>query len=71
MNKYSRHHLRSWRRHRGLTQEMLAEQIGKVGQTIWRYENYKCALRQDTLDALAKVLETSRSAILDTPPPPR
>ena len=66
--KYSKHHLRAWRRFRNMTQGMLAYQINKTEQTVWRLENGKTGLHQDMLDALAVALQTSRGAILDVDP---
>jgi transcriptional regulator with XRE-family HTH domain len=66
--KYSRHHLRDWRKFRGLTQEELGNRIDRTTATIWRFENRKSGLTQAVLDRLAKVLNTSRGAILDHPP---
>ena len=51
-----------------MTQGMLAYQINKTEQTVWRLENGKTGLHQDMLDALAVALQTSRGAILDIDP---
>ena len=66
--KYSKHYLRAWRRFRHMTQGMLAYQINKTEQTVWRLENGKTGLHQDMLDALAVALQTSRGSILDVDP---
>jgi transcriptional regulator with XRE-family HTH domain len=65
---FSRHYLREWREFRGLTQEELAELILRTTMTVWRIENRKSGLTQVVLDSLAKVLNTTRGAILDHPP---
>ena len=68
LKRQSRHYLREWRKHRGLTQEQLAELIEKTASTVWRIENRQAGLSQHILDRLAKALGCSRGAILDTPP---
>ena len=68
MRLFSRHHLRDWRKFRGLTQCELAELIEKTTSTVWRLENRESGLTQPVLDTLAKVLRCSRGDILDQAP---
>lgn len=51
--------IRSYRRQKHLTQEMLAEKANLSVRTVQRAETNTCAPSQNTLEALAKVLETS------------
>lgn len=66
--KFSHHFLKEWRKKRGFTQEVLAEQVDRSHATIQRIENRTLALTQPVLDQLARALRTSRGKILDEPP---
>jgi transcriptional regulator with XRE-family HTH domain len=68
LKKYSKHHLRAWRRHRGYTQEFLASMIEKTTITVWRLENQFSGYTQQTLEALAEAPATTPGALLDGPP---
>lgn len=54
----SRHFIREWRKHRGITQEQLAERIGTTKATISRIENGLQPYTQDFLDLCAEALMT-------------
>jgi transcriptional regulator with XRE-family HTH domain len=62
------HYLRAWRQKRDFTQEMLGDMIGRVKQTIWRYEAGQSDIPIRVLNKLAIALNTSRTNILDNPP---
>jgi transcriptional regulator with XRE-family HTH domain len=62
------HHLRAYRKLAGLSQEALADRIEKCTSTIWRYENGVSGMPQAVLQRIAKVLNTTPGAILDTHP---
>jgi len=48
-----RHYVKQWREHRGLTQEQLAERVGKSRGLISRIESGTTALTEDMMYALA------------------
>ena len=62
------HHLRAYRKRAGLSQEGLADRIEKCTTTIWRYENGLSGMPEGVLHKIAKVLNTTPGAILDTYP---
>jgi transcriptional regulator with XRE-family HTH domain len=64
----NQHYLRAWRHKRHLTQEMLGDMVGKVKQTILRYESGYSEIPLGVLGKLAVALDTSRANILDNPP---
>lgn len=52
----ARHFIREWRKHRGYTQEQLAEALGVTHGTISQLETGKINYTQPMLEALAKAL---------------
>lgn len=56
--------LRQWRKFRGLSQEELAAQAGVKHSTVSRLENGVSAWSQDTMEALAEVLDCSVQELL-------
>jgi transcriptional regulator with XRE-family HTH domain len=52
----SRHFIREWRKHRGLTLEQLAERIGMTHQNLGKIERGKVPYNQVLLELLADVL---------------
>jgi transcriptional regulator with XRE-family HTH domain len=51
-----RHFIREWRKHRGLTQEKLADRIGTTKASISRIETGEQPYTQDFLEAAADAL---------------
>jgi transcriptional regulator with XRE-family HTH domain len=49
-------YLAEWRKHRGLTQQQLAERLGCEVMTVSRWERHETAIATDTIAALAEVL---------------
>jgi transcriptional regulator with XRE-family HTH domain len=56
VKKKPRHFIKEWRKHRGLTQEMLAERMGIVRSYISHIENGKRRYDQFFLEAAADAL---------------
>ncbi len=52
----SQHYIRSWRKHRGLTLEQLAERIGMTHQNLGKIERGLVPYNQVLLEALAEEL---------------
>lgn len=52
-----RHFIREWRKHRGLTQDQLAERVGISKPNLSRLENRKQDYTQSLLEALAEALQ--------------
>lgn len=52
-----RWYLREWRKHRGMTQEQLAEAIDSTKQTVSRMESGQTPYNQPFLEACAEALE--------------
>lgn len=52
-----RHFIREWRKHRGLTQEQLAERIGITKSYLSKIESGKKRYDQPFLEAAAEVLQ--------------
>ena len=52
----SRHFIRAWRKHRGLTLEQLAERIGMSHQNLGKIERGKVPYTQTLLEMLAEEL---------------
>lgn len=48
--------LKEWRKHRGLTQEQLAERLGLTQATVARIERGNIAYTQPVLEAIAEAL---------------
>jgi len=59
-----RHFIREWREYRGLSQDRLAERIGKSTATISQIENNRQGYTQSTLEALADALNTDPASLL-------
>ena len=59
-----RHFIKEWRKHRGLTQEQLAERIGVAVSTISQIETMKQGYSQPTLEALADALQCEPADLL-------
>jgi transcriptional regulator with XRE-family HTH domain len=55
---------RQWRKHRGMTQEELAETIGVTPPSISQLENGKQGFTNDTLEALAEALNCTPGDLL-------
>lgn len=56
--------IKNWRKHRGLTQQQLADRIGTTHATIQRVENGKTPYNQPMLEALADALQTEPASLL-------
>lgn len=63
-----RHFIREWRKHRGLTQEQLAERMGVARSYISHIENGKRRYDQPFLEAAADALRTSPGDLLQRDP---
>ena len=55
----ARHYIKEWRKHRGHTQEELAELLGITHSAISQLENGKTAYTQQMLESLADVYSFS------------
>ncbi len=60
----ARHFVRAWRKHRGYTQEQLAEMIGATHGAISQLENGKINYTQPMLEALAEALSCEPADLL-------
>lgn len=60
--------LAAWRRHRGMTQQQLADAVGTSGSVISELEAGKTKLSPKWLRRLAPVLNTTPGFILDIDP---
>lgn len=60
--------LRQWRRHRGFTQEQLADLVGMTAPTISQLENNKQGFTGESLAKLASALGCSPAALLGYDP---
>lgn len=67
-SELQRWYLREWRKHRGMTQEQLAEAIDSAKPTISRMENGQIPYNQPFLEACAGVLNCSPADLLSSPP---
>lgn len=63
-----RHYIREWRRHRGYTQEELADLLGATASSISQLENNKQGYSQATLEAIAVILECTPADLLSRDP---
>lgn len=63
-----RHYVREWRQHRGLTQEALAERIGKTHGAISQLERGLVDYTQGMLEALAYALRCEPGDLLSVNP---
>lgn len=59
-----RHYVREWRKHRGLTQEQLAERIGIARSYLTKIETGKRRYDQPFLEAAAEVLNCAVADLL-------
>ena len=60
----ARHFVREWRKHRRLSQEALAERIGKSHSAISQLENGRIDYTQGMLEALADALSCDPADLL-------
>ena len=60
----SRHFIRSWRKHRGLTLEQLAERIGMTHQNLGKIERGKVPYNQALLELLAEELRCAPADLI-------
>lgn len=58
------HFIKQWRDHRGLSQERLADRVGKATSTISQLENGKQGYSQPLLEALADALQCSPADLI-------
>lgn len=63
-----RHHVRQWRKFRGLTQERLAERTPFSAGAISQLETGRTAYTQDMLEALAAALDCSPGDLISRDP---
>jgi transcriptional regulator with XRE-family HTH domain len=63
-----RWYLREWRKHRGLTQEQLAEAIDSTKQTVSRMESGATPYNQPFLEACAETLNCHPAELLSRDP---
>lgn len=66
--KFSRTHLREWRKFRKLTQERLAEKAGFVASYISMLETGERGYTLETLETLAQALDISVGMLVDEHP---
>lgn len=64
-----RHFIKEWRKHRGMTQERLAERIGVAVSSISQLETMKQGYSQPTLEAIADALGCEPADLLMRKPP--
>lgn len=60
----ARHHIREWRKFRGLTQEELAERVGVTSGNISHLENGNQNYTQPILEAIAEALDCTPADLL-------
>lgn len=63
-----RHYVKEWRKYRGLTQEQLAERIGKTHGAISQLETGKIDYTQGMIEALAEALRCEPGDLLSRNP---
>lgn len=68
--KKQHHYLKEWRKHLGLTQELLASRLDTTKGMISRVENFERGYTQETLEALALALGVAPADLLQPPPDP-
>lgn len=59
-----RHFIKEWRKHRGLTQEQLADRIGVATSSISQLERFQQGYSQATLEAIAYALQCEPADLL-------
>lgn len=62
------HYIRAWREYRKLRQYQLAELVGKSNSWMAGIENGTINYTQETLEDLARALDTQPARLLDTDP---
>lgn len=67
-NERPPHYLKEWRKHRGMTQEQLAEAVGTSKSQISELERFNLQLSPKWLRKLAPVLDVQQGHILDHSP---
>lgn len=68
MDSTERNFLGSWRKHRGLSQEELAEKVGTTKSVVSLLENERRPLSSTWLRKFAAVLDTQPGHLLDVDP---
>lgn len=68
MTEEKTHYLKEWRLHRGLSQDAVADAIGKSSNYLSELERGKKRYNADILEALADVYECTPSDLLGTDP---
>ena len=63
-----RHHIRDWRKFRGLTQEQLAGRLGVVTSSVSQLETGKQGYSQPMLEAIADALGCEPADLLNVDP---
>lgn len=63
-----RHYIREWRKHRGLTQEVLAERAGMTPTNLSQLENHKQSYSAEGLERLAEALRCEPAQLLMVDP---
>lgn len=66
--EYGKHYLREWRKHKRLTQEKVAGDIGVDRSLISKIERYKAQYTQFVLQALARTYGCSVYQLLEVSP---
>ncbi len=69
MPRFSRTFIRVWRQHRRLTLEQLAQRVGMSPSLISMLERGRRGYTQETMEALARALNTDVTALLTRRPP--
>lgn len=62
--QHRRWYLREWRKHRGLTQDQLAERVGISKPYLSQLETAKRQYTQELLEALAEELRTDPASLI-------
>jgi transcriptional regulator with XRE-family HTH domain len=62
--RYRKTFIREWRKHRGLTQERLAERIDMEPSHLSMLENGHRGYTQETLERIAEALQTDAASLL-------
>jgi transcriptional regulator with XRE-family HTH domain len=57
-------YFRQWRKHRGLTQQQVAERTGTTRTSVSRRERGQVSYSQDYLESLSDVLLTNAAALI-------
>jgi transcriptional regulator with XRE-family HTH domain len=64
MKKEPRHFIKQWRKHRGLTQEQLAERIGMARSYLTKIERGDRRYDQNFMEAAAEALRTDVASLV-------